>query len=182
MSLRNFYRDFRFSSAILEPLNRDCQKANFENTDFTCGSIRLVARATLYGAWSARRIPRPAIIGDRSARVRPRKTGPIARGLAHPARPRRRVDHAVRQIVRLKPPGGVADRFHLGVRGRVAIDDDPARRLADDAAVPDHDGAERLVAAVDRALAHFHRAGHELGCIRRGRLADGVVVGRDGGR
>jgi hypothetical protein len=115
---------------------------------------------------------------DGFAGVRPREIGPVASGFAHPSPRRCRVDHAIRQIICPEAAGGGAYGLHLGVRGRIAVDDEPAWRLANDVLAFYHDGAERLVAAFERALAHFSRANHELGGIRRGWLSDwpGVVA------
>jgi hypothetical protein len=109
---------------------------------------------------------RPASVNASPCTMRSMRAQPAA-GLAHAARPRGRDEHATRQVACAEAPRGVAEGLHLGMCGRVVVQDDAARRFADDRIVAPDDGAVGLVAAALRLVAQLTRSGHRC-CERRG--------------
>ena len=84
------------------------------------------------------------------------------RARAHRARLERHVEHAVEHPPRAELRGGLAQRQDLGVRGGVLAQLALVVAGPDDLAVLDHDGPDRDVVVLERALRLAQREPHEV--------------------
>src|SRR5262245_3257538 len=81
--------------------------------------------------------PRGAAIGDALAVPEGRETRPVGAGLTHGTSACGAIHLASGKIACSQALGGVADRLHLGVGGRVRGRDHRARAFSDDPSIPD---------------------------------------------